>query len=260
MFKRKRKNDERRSRRIVLLLLNILALLMLAGLVIYRANSMATAESARQADTAAQTSGATRLSCTDLDALVNALESGGEWIFDCKAMVYLPEVIVITRDTTLIGNSDFLTMFSGRNIMEAMIWVENGAALTLKNVHITEATRYGIYVVSGSTLIADNCRFSDIGGNIGDGAALWNDGTAHISRCTFEKNYGATDISGAIFSSPEAMMTIKDSQIVRNKVGIYSQGPLSLESTTIGHNGLDCLGRSATSDPGNVCARNNTRR
>jgi hypothetical protein len=219
--KRKRKNDESRNW-LVLLVLTLLVGVGAGGAGIYLSMNQSVIIDTEPAPTAMPQGDL--LPCDNLDLLVTSLESGGEWIFNCDAVVRLNDTLVITQDTTLTGGDSFTTMISGRNALDTVIQIENGATLTLNNIHVVDSNRFGIYLTQGTRLFANNIRLSGHGSEFSDGAAIWNDeGAVYIRDSIVEDNSSYDDAAG-ILNWNNSLLEVDNTVFRNNSAGVEADG------------------------------------
>ncbi|MGB1287305.1 MAG: hypothetical protein ACPG7F_12270 [Aggregatilineales bacterium] len=156
--------------------------------------------------------------------IMMAAVTGGEITLECNGVIYLENTLLITKDLTIIGSSELITILSGGNYVETMFRVMNGATLTLHDIKIIDSNRYGIYLMPGTMLDARNIRLSGHGSGDSDGAAIWNDGGyVNIEQSVIEHNHSHDDAAG-IMNWRNGIVDVFAVSFRDNSAGIEADG------------------------------------
>lgn len=177
--------------------------------------------------------------------IVNAIDSAnaGDTVV-VGAGVY-SENLVITKDLTLIGNSQETSVIDGCQVGRC---IKIEANITVKIVGFTiknglEDGGGGIRNCGG-ILTLENLTIRDSSARYGGGIANKRDGLMTLNRVTIKKNHGREDSSGI---SNEGIMTIENSTITENNAhsgaGIFNWRTMTIIRSTIkGNSGVDSAG------------------
>lgn len=224
----KRKRDNRQGSRYEMLIRGLIVLILVLTSVLLVLNIVVPGMNTEQEAFSEMTDadGADGIACNDgaLERLTAAVERGGTVDFVCNGVLRLTETLVINTDLTINGSSDHLTTITGDDLLETLFKVSSGAQLTLKNVHLMDSTRYGVYVEPGANLQAINARFSGHGSDSGDGAGIWNrNGYVRVEQTIFDDNHSYDD-AAAIFNWKDGLVEVISSTFRNNSSGEERDG------------------------------------
>ena len=167
-------------------------------------------------------------SLTDLANIIAAAEAGAEITLDDDYAYIeafdsaLVNGIVIDKDITIKGAEDADTI-SGSDAAR-LFKVTNGATLTLEDVTICDGKAddgAGIYLESGTTLVATGSTFEDNTATYSGGAIYATGATISLDDCTLDSNMVTdftknNDTGGAAIHAEGSTLTIKDSKVTNN--------------------------------------------
>ncbi|MDY0019038.1 MAG: choice-of-anchor Q domain-containing protein, partial [Anaerolineae bacterium] len=142
---------------------------------------------------------------------------------------------------TLDGSGRSITLSGGYTVR--ILYVESGAALTLKNLTITGGRApsfdYGGGVYNNGTLTVENCTFSNNNGYNAGGGIYNNSGTLTVTNAIFSNNEAAD--GGGIYNQAGSVTvtgtTLSGNSVNYNGGGIHNNsGVMTVQNSTFSQN------------------------
>ncbi len=182
---------------------------------------------------------------TNLTTAIAGGGGGGSVTFTCSGTITLTSRITISKDTTIDGTGQNVTI-SGNNSVPVFL-VNSGVNATLNSLTITNGNaggdgggimNFGTLTVTNST-ISGNSAFGNIGGG-----GIYNSGTLTLTSSTISGN-SASIIGGGGGIANDGTLTVTNSTISGNSAsnagiggggGIFNNGTLTVTNSTISGN------------------------
>ena len=181
--------------------------------------------------------------CSTESALSTAIGSAmpGDTInFSCSGTIPITAVVVITKNLTLDGSGQNVTLDGGGTI--PVLNVSSGIQFTLKHLTIADGSAFqGGGLINGGTVTITNSTF-DHNSALAGGGGIINEGTLTITNSTFANN--STGFIGGGLDNFGGTVTITNSTFDHNSATIggggldNNTGTVTITNSTFDHNSV----------------------
>ncbi len=131
------------------------------------------------------------------------------------------------KSLTLIGAGTEITVIDGRGEHDQLIWADDGEALRLESMTLSNTYHQGL-VVAGGSLEAEDVLFYDMGSpDLFGGAISATDAAVTITRCRFVENIGYD--GGAIMVTGSVSLFLDTTTFESNRANGYTEREVEVE-------------------------------